>query len=103
MIELSDIDLLPVNEVVTRQAVLPKASFVLILVASGARRRHTQVGAVGIFDFDRRAFLRRDARWIVALVAGKPSMLSFEYVTSILVIEGLDVPLDEGKIFAVVF
>lgn len=103
VIELSDIDLLPVNEVVAGDTVLPKASFVLILMAIDARRGNSEVCPVGILNFDRRAFLRRDVRWIVALVAGQTRMFPLEHVTSILVVERLDVPFDQWKIFAVVF
>ena len=103
VIELSDIDLLPVNEVVAGDTVLPKASFVLILMAIDARRGNSEVCPVGILNFDRRAFLRRDVRWIVALVAGQTRMFPLEHVTSILVVERLDVPFNQWKIFAVVF
>lgn len=39
----------------------------------------------------------------MALVAGQGGMFAFERVSSLLVIEGLDVPLDQRKICAVMF
>lgn len=39
----------------------------------------------------------------VAAVAGQRRVLAFERVTGLLVVEGFDVPLDKGKIHAVVF
>ena len=40
--------------------------------------------------------------WIVALVAGKSGVFSLKQVSGFLVVEGLDVPLDQGEVFAVV-
>lgn len=50
MVELPDVDLLPVDEVVTGEAVLPKSSLMLILVASNTRRGNAQVSPVRILD-----------------------------------------------------
>jgi hypothetical protein len=74
----------------------------LVLVAGNASSGNTQVGPAGIFDFYRRAFLRRNARRIVALVAIQSSVLAFEYISRVLMVERLDVPLDEGKVLAIV-
>lgn len=65
MIELrlarrADIDLLPVHEVVARQAIRPETAFVLIFVAGDTSGGEAQVCAVQILDLDCRALLRRD-------------------------------------------
>ena len=78
-----------------------QATFVLILVAGDASGREAEVGAVRVLDLDGRAFLRRDVRGIVAFVAGQAGVLTFEQVTGVFMIEGLDVPLDQRKIFSV--
>ena len=39
----------------------------------------------------------------MAPVARQPCMLAFERVSSLLVIEGLDIPLDQREIFSIVF
>ena len=74
----------------------------LVLVAGNASSRNTQVGAAGIFNLNRRAFLRRNARRIVALVAIQSSVLALEHISRILMVERLDVPLDQGKVLAIV-
>lgn len=100
---LADIDRLPVHKTVALQAIRTQAAFVLILVAGNATRRQTKIGAARVLDFDRRAFLERNVRGIVALAALQPSMLAFEQVPRFLVIERLDVPFDQREIFAIVF
>ena len=65
---LADIDALPIHEIVALQTVLTEAALVLVFVATDAASRLPQVSAAGIFDFDRRTFLLRNARWIVALI-----------------------------------
>lgn len=83
-------------------AIRSEASLVLILVASQAGRRKAQERPVQIFDFDRRAFLRRNVRWIVALIAGESSVLAFQQISRVFVVEGLRVPFNKREIFAVV-
>jgi len=101
VVELSHVDRFPVDGIVAGLAVLAEASFVLIFVARGATTGQSEVGAAQVFLFDRRTFLRRNVRWIVALVTGYGSMLAFQNVSGLFVIESLDVPLDKGKIVAV--
>lgn len=101
MIELGDVDRFPVFNVVARLTFRAQAPFVLILVARDAARGETEISAAQVLGFDRRAFLRRDVRGIVALVAGQSSVLAFEKISSLLVVKGLDVPLDDGEVFAV--
>ena len=74
----------------------------LILVASDATGRQAEVSPVQIFDLDGRAFLRRDVRRVVALVARQAGVLAFEQISGVFVIEGLDVPLDQREVFSVV-
>lgn len=101
VIELPDIDRLPILEVVAGLTSRAQAAFVLILVTSGTSRRKTEVSAIGIFDFDGGPFLRRDARGIVALVASQSCVLAFEYVPCLFVVERFDVPLHQREIFSV--
>jgi len=42
-------------------------------------------------------------RGIMALVAGQSDVLALEQISGFLVVESLDVPLDDGEIFAVMF
>lgn len=102
MIELAHVDRLPIDEVVAGSAILAQPPLVLILVASHARRGKAQIGSAGIFDLDRGAFLGRNVRGIMALRTLQPSVLALENVPGIFVIEGFDIPLDQGKIFTVV-
>ena len=99
---LTDIDALPVHEIVALQAVWTEASFVLVFVATDATGRQPQVSPARIFDLDRRTFLRRDAGGVVALVARQARMLAFQQVSRVFMIESLDVPLDQREVFPVV-
>jgi hypothetical protein len=101
VVELPNVDLFPVNEVVAGEAVLSKPSLVLIFVASDASGRNSEIRVGWILDLDGGAFLGRDARRIVALVASQAGMLAFQYIAGVLVIEGVDVPLDQRKIHAI--
>jgi hypothetical protein len=38
----------------------------------------------------------------VALVAIQSSVLALEYISRVLMVEGLDVPLDQGEVLAIV-
>lgn len=70
VVELPDVEGFPVLEVVAGLAILSQTTFVLIFVASNASGREPEIGAVQILNLDCAAFLRRDVRRIVALVAG---------------------------------
>jgi len=74
---------------------------VMIFVAGEARGRKPQVRAIRIFNFDCRTLLGRNVRSSVALLALQSSVLAFQQVTCVLVVEGLDIPLDQGEVFAV--
>jgi hypothetical protein len=99
---LADIDRFPVDEIVTLLASLPQAAFVLIFMAGNAAGREAEVGPGRILDLDGRAFLRRDVRRFVALIARQASVLAFEQVSRVFVIEGVDVPLNQREVFPVV-
>lgn len=71
-------------------------------MTSGTSRGKSQVGTAQVLDFDGGALLRENPRRCVAAIAGQPEVLAFQNVSCLLVIEGFDVPLDEGEIFAVV-
>lgn len=102
VIELANGDRLPIGGVVALLAIGAEAALVLVFVARDATGRETEIGPARILDFDRRSFLRRDVGCVVALVTAQAGMLAFEQVSGFLVIEGLDVPLDQWKILAIV-
>ena len=99
---LAHVNGLPVHEIMALQAIRAQTTFVLIFMAGGASRRHTKIGSVQVFDFDGPAFLGRDVGRIVAFVAGQASVLAFEEISRVLVIESFDIPLDQREIFSVV-
>lgn len=98
---LAYIDRLPVNIIVAGQAILTEAAFVLIFMASNTSGREAKVRPIEILDLEGRAILRRDARGVVALAALEARMFAFEQVSRFLVIESSDIPLHQGKFFAV--
>ncbi len=102
VIELLNVDRLPVHEVVALLTIRSQPSLVSILVTTCARRRKSQIGSSQIFRLDRGPLLRGDMRGIVTLRTLKASVLALEHITSLFMVEGLDVPLDQGEIFAVV-
>lgn len=69
VIELPDIDLLPVDKVVTRLAGGTEPPFVKVFMAGNTSRGQAKEGAVQILILDCGAFLRRDVRGVMALVA----------------------------------
>ncbi len=60
VIELTDVNLLPVDEVVAGLAGRTEASFVEIFVAGNAGGSETEISSVQVFVFDCAAFLRGD-------------------------------------------
>lgn len=102
MVELTYVDRLPIHEVVAGEAVLPEPSLMLVGVAGEAGCRESQISPVQIFNLNGRAFRGGDVRGIVAPIACQPRVLPLEQVSSILVIECLCVPFDQGKVFTVV-
>jgi len=102
VIELADVELFPVDEVVARLASGTETSFVEVFMARDAGLGQAQERAVQILVLNRRAFLRRDAGRVVALIALESSVFAFEHVSRFAVVESFDVPLDQGEIVAVV-
>jgi len=76
---------------------------VSVFMARDTTRGDSQVGPAEIRDLDRCALLLGNVGRVMALGTGHARMFALEPVTSILVTEGLDVPFDQRKIFAVVF
>jgi hypothetical protein len=74
---------------------------VLIFVASSALLREAQECAIQIFSFYPHTLERQKFRGGVALAAAQAGVLAFEWISSLPVVEGFDVPLDQRKIFAV--
>ena len=93
---------LPVLIGVALQTVLTQASVVLVLVAAGAGLREAQVSASEI-QFDGRPLRSDDVGWRVTLVAGQAGVFAFQEVPGLTMIKYFQVPLDQRKIFAVVF
>ena len=102
VIELPDVDRLPVFEVVARLASLAQTPVVRVLVAGGTGGRQAEISTAEVFDLNGRAFCGWNSCRRVATIATQPRMLAFENVSRLFVIEGLDVPLDEREVFAVV-
>ena len=73
-----------------------------ILMASGTGRTYSKKSLVQIANLDQLFFRRRYMLGRVAPVARQSGMLPFENVSGLLVIEGLQIPFDQGKIAAVV-
>ena len=101
MVELVDVDRLPIDEIVALQAIRSQCAFVLILMASSAGLGHTQESVIQIFDLDRCSLGRRNSRRSVTLVAGQASMPAFKGISGLPVIECFYVPLDQRKVCAV--
>ncbi len=70
VIEFADADRFPVIEVMAGLTVRTQAALMLVLVAGDASSRKAKISAVQVPNFDGAAFLRRNVRWIMALVAG---------------------------------
>lgn len=69
VVELADVKRFPVLKVMTGLAILSQSPFVLIFVTGDARGGKAEIGAIQILYLDCSAFLRRDVRWVMALVA----------------------------------
>jgi hypothetical protein len=103
VVELADVDLFPVDEVVTGLAGWPETSLVEILVARNAGGGEAKEGAVQVLVLDGNAFLWRNVGGVVALIALQSGVLALENVSRFVMIEGFRIPLNEREIFAVVF
>ena len=103
MIELSDADRLPIDIVVARQAVLAQPALMLILMAGDTCGRDAQVCSIQVLGLDRSTFPRRNVRSIVAFVASQSRVPAFKLVSRVFMVEGLAIPLDQRKIFSVMF
>ncbi len=66
MIEIMNIDLVPLREVVTLQAVGPEPTLMRVLMTVGTVGRNSQKGSAQILDFDGQAFLLGYMLWRVA-------------------------------------
>lgn len=102
VIEFADSHRLPVLKIVARLTGRSEAAFVFVLVTRQAGAREAEERPIRILDLDRRALLRRNVRRTVALVASKTGVLAFQQISSLFVIEGFGIPLDEREIFAIV-
>lgn len=103
VIELPDTNRLPVREVMTGLAIWAKTALVLVFMACDATRGDPQVGLAEILDLDRCSLMRRNVGGVMALGTRDARVFALELVTRVPVTEGLDVPFDQRKVFAVVF
>ena len=101
MIELAKRERLPVFGIVALLAAGAKSSVVRILVTGGASGRETEVGPAEIFKLDSRTLNGRDPPGRVAAATFQMSVLAFERISGLLMIESLEVPLDEREVLAV--
>jgi hypothetical protein len=97
VVELADADGFPIVVGVALQTILAQPSFVLVLMTSHAVGGNAEERLIRIVDFDRLAFGLRDVLGTMAAVAGHSHVFALERVSGLLVVEGADVPLDEGK------
>jgi len=102
MIKLADFDRLPIVEVMALQAIGTKPVLVRVLMAGYAAWRNAQEGAIQILDLDVRDLFWIDMLCRMAFATGQAGMLAFERITSLLMIESLGVPFNQGKIYAIV-
>lgn len=103
MVELANRDCFPINIVVTLLAIGTQAALVNILVARGAGLGCPEKCSRQVLDLDDGARRRGNVFRGVAFVTGDTLMFPFENVAREIVVEGLGVPLDQGKVFTVVF
>ena len=103
MVKLADSNCLPVVVVVALQTVGTQPPPVLILMARCATRGNAQKCPIQILDLDARALVCRHVVRRMASLAGQPRMFALEEISRFLVVEGLDVPSHQGKIFAIMF
>jgi len=101
VIELTDIDGFPVFHIMALLTGLTQPSIVWVLVTRRACRREAKVGASHVFDLDGCALRGSNAHGRVATVALQPGVFAYQRVSCLFVIERFGVPLDKGKIFAV--
>ena len=102
MIEGADLHRLPIGEVMAGEAVGAEPAVVPILMAGRASARCSEESLVQI-ELDRRTFGRRDVGFAMTLLASKPGVFPFQGIPGLTVVEALEIPLDQGKILAVMF
>jgi hypothetical protein len=103
MVKLTNIDLVPLGEVVTLQAVGPEPALMPVLMAVDAVGGNSQKCFAQIFNFDGQAFFLGYVFWRMAMAAAGPCMLTLKLVAGLVMVEGLNIPFCQDKIFAVVF
>ena len=86
--------ILPVDEVVTLQTLLPETSLVEILVTRHAQLGYAQEGLAEILLLDGGPVRRWYVFGKMALVASQPRVLAFQNVAGFLVIELIRIPSD---------
>lgn len=102
VIEFFYVNRFPVIVVVTLEAVGSQAAFVLVFVTGRTRLRQSKKRAVEVTYLDRKLLWSGYVGCGVAAAALCGSMFAFENVSSLLVVEGLRIPLDKREVFAIV-
>ena len=94
VIKLANVDAFPLGIVMALQAILPQPALVFVLMARRARLRDPEERAVQVLQLDCRTLIRRDVGCHVTLVARQSRVPALQTVSSLFVVEGLDIPLD---------
>lgn len=94
---------LPVGEVVALGAIRAQPAAVRILVAGNTILGEAQPGAGQILDFDLRLLRGENIRWRVALGAIDLRVLSFQNISCLAMVKGIDrpIPVDQIEVWTV--
>jgi len=103
VVELADSDRLPVFKVVAMRTVRRQPAFMFVLMARDAGLGKPEKGLVQVFGPNCSSLRCRNLVGRVAAIAGEPCVLSFQGIAGLFVVECFGVPLDQRKIFAVMF
>ena len=101
MIELRYVDALPIVEIVAALAGLAEAAIVLILMTAHASGRGAKKSLVQVFNFDQCASRGSNVFRRMTAIAGQPAMFAFKRVSSLAMVEGIAVPLNDREVFPV--
>ena len=95
--------LLPVDNVVTLQAVLPKLPFMEIRMTRHAIGREPQKRPRNVLHLDLRALAGGDVRWSMTFCTGHARMLTFQLVARLRVVEIVGIETENLEIHSVMF
>jgi hypothetical protein len=102
VIEFSDGYSLPIGVVVALLAIRTQAAFMKILVAGATGLGCAEKCARKILDFDDGARRRGNMLGGMTFGTSHPLMFPFQNIPGKIMVESLGIPLDQGKVFAIV-